>query len=327
MNKKLAPMLACGVVLGLGGCSSDMTQAPSASGPKAYVGLFGDNAVAVVDTGSNRVIKTIPVPTGPHGLVITPDGTKVYVSSEGSTTVSVISTISDAIVNSIEVGMTPHGLSMEADGSRVLLADFGGDQAEIIDTATDSVSATISIPKPHNSALSPDGAFAYVASQQMGTPSIAVVDMAAAKTTATVPLQQAPRALNYAPNDRVYFTLAGVDALEVLDPATNELGDPIPTGGSPHHLLATKDGAFELVVSQTAGDLEYVDLTTAAVVAHVPTGTTPHWLALSSDGKFAYVTDEGSNDLAIVDIAARSVVQTIPVGKGPRKVAVQPSVP
>src|SRR5882672_10680692 len=62
----------------------------AAAAPKAYVGLFKDNAVAVIDTATNSVLKTIPVPVGPHGLVITPDGHSVYVSSDGDSKVSVI---------------------------------------------------------------------------------------------------------------------------------------------------------------------------------------------------------------------------------------------
>ena len=64
--------------------------AEAAAAPKAYVGLFKDNAIAVLDTGTNGVQGTIPVPQGPHGIVITPDGRKVYVSSDGASTVSVI---------------------------------------------------------------------------------------------------------------------------------------------------------------------------------------------------------------------------------------------
>ena len=60
--------------------------------PKAYIGLFKDNAVAVFDTETNKVVTTIPVPTGPHGMVLTPDGKTVYVSSDGATMVSVIDT-------------------------------------------------------------------------------------------------------------------------------------------------------------------------------------------------------------------------------------------
>ena len=59
---------------------------------KAYVGLFKDQAIGVLDTATNRVLHTIAVPPGPHGLVMTPDGRKVYVSSDGASTVSVIDT-------------------------------------------------------------------------------------------------------------------------------------------------------------------------------------------------------------------------------------------
>ena len=332
MNHNVLPALACGVALCLGGCSSSMgsdtnTSMASTAAPKLYVGLFGDNAVAVVDTSSYQILKTIAVPTGPHGLVITPDGAKVYVASDGSTVVSVISTSSDSVIATLDVGMTPHGLTISEDGSKVLLSDFGGNQAEIIDTATDKVTATIDVSRPHNSALSPDGNTAYEASQDATTPAMAVLDLTAAKVTDSITLQAAPRAVDYAPWGTVYFTLTGVDSLNSLDPKTNKLGTPIPTGGSPHHMLATKDGKYELVVSQTVGDLEFVDPTSATVVAKVPTGTTPHWIALSTDGKLAYVTDEGSNDVAVVDIAGQKVVQTISVGKGPRKIAVQPSQP
>ena len=326
--KKFFSLSLALAVLSLSGCSSsNEADDRPAAGPKAYVGLFGDNAVAVVDTASNHVIKKIAVPTGPHGLVITPDGRKVYVSSDGATTVSVISTSDDSIARSIEVGMTPHGLAITPDGSQVLLADFGGDQAEIIDTASDTVSARVSVARPHNSAISADGTRAFVGSQQMGSPSIAIVDLLAAAEIGSVALEQAPRALDYAPNGMAYFTLMGVDALQVLDPATQKLGTAIVTGGSPHHMLATKDGAFELVVSQTAGDLEFVDPQAGTVVANVPTGLTPHWIALSEDGQDAYVTNEGSDSLSVVDLAGRIVKETIVVGKGPRKVAVQARQP
>jgi hypothetical protein len=47
-----------------------------------------------VAAAQNRVTGTIPVPKGPHGLVITPDGRKVHVSGDGASIVSVIATIS-----------------------------------------------------------------------------------------------------------------------------------------------------------------------------------------------------------------------------------------
>ncbi|HET6146294.1 MAG TPA: YncE family protein [Polyangia bacterium] len=308
-------------------CNSNGNNQTAAVALKAYVGLFGDKAVAVIDTSTNQVTNTIPVPTGPHGLVVTPDGAKVFVSSDGSSTVSVIATASDTVIASVDVGMTPHGLSISSDGKRVVCAGYGTDSVQVIDSATNQVVTRVAVPRPHNSTISPDGKLAYVGSQQKDTPSIAVVDLDAGSVIASVPLANPPRALDFASAGTVYFTVGGLDVLESLDPVTGQLAaTPIATGGSPHHMIATKDGAFELVVSQTVGDLEYVDATTRAVTAQVPTGMTPHWIARSPDGGRAYVTNEGSNTVSVVDLAQRTVVATIPVGNGPRKIAVQPVV-
>src|ERR1700682_4719513 len=84
--------------------ASPPAGATAARSPKAYVGIFNDNVVAVLDTASQQVLSTIPVPAGPHGLVMTPDGRSVYVSSDGDSKVSLIDTTSDTVVKTIEVG-------------------------------------------------------------------------------------------------------------------------------------------------------------------------------------------------------------------------------
>jgi YVTN family beta-propeller protein len=317
-----------GAIVLVAGCSSGKTYtAPRPAAPKAYVGLFLDNAVGVIDTDTDQMTRTIPVPAGPHGLVITPDGAKVYVSSDGASTVSVISTASDSVVGSIEVGMTPHGLSISPDGRHVVCAGYGTDSVLIIDTAVDEVVARVAVTRPHNSTISPDGKLAYVGSQQKDTPSIAVVGLTTGTLVASVPLTHPPRALDFAPDGDVYFTVSGVDGLESLLPGSQQVEPtPIASGGSPHHMLSTKDGRFELLVSQTAGDLEYVDVTTDSVVAHVATGKAPHWIALDGEGSRAYVTNESDNSVSVVDVARREVTGTIAVGNGPRKIAVQPAV-
>jgi YVTN family beta-propeller protein len=95
-------------------------------------GVFGDNAVGVLDTATNQVTKTIPIPTGPHGLVITPDNKWVYASSDGDSVVSVTSTATDEVTTSTDVGTTPHGLAITPDGSRVLVAGYTTNKAEAI---------------------------------------------------------------------------------------------------------------------------------------------------------------------------------------------------
>src|SRR5215813_2627442 len=112
MLKRVAPVLW--VLASMTGWMVGTTSVWAAGAPKAYVGLFKDDAVAVIDTAQNKVVNTISVPKGPHGLVVTPDGRKVYVSSDGASTVSVIDTGSDRVIASIEVGANPHGLAISA---------------------------------------------------------------------------------------------------------------------------------------------------------------------------------------------------------------------
>jgi YVTN family beta-propeller protein len=123
---------------------------------------------------------------------------------------------------------------------------------------------------------------------------------------------------------RLYVTLAGVDAVQVLDTTSNRILSQIPVGASPHHPLLTPNGHVGLVVSQGPGELEILDPTRQTVSSTVTVGNAPHWIATSTDGRTAYVTNEGSNDVSVVDLTSHRVTATIPVGNAPRKIVVQP---
>ncbi len=300
------------------------SSSPSAA-VKVYVGLLKDNAVAVLDTATNRVLKTIPVPPGPHGLVAAPKTHKVYVSSDGASTVSVIDTVTDQVVKSIEVGSTPHGLAITPDGSKVLVSVWGSNQAVIIDTATEQIVGRMPVLQPHNSAISPDGRTAYVGSQQQGATGLVILNLVSRTLIGVIPLDKTPRALDFSPDgNQLYFTVAGVNAVQVLDTASNRVVGQIPVGASPHHPLFTPNGQAGLVVSQGPGELEILDPTTSKVSGTVRVGKSPHWIAISSDGRSAYVTNEGSDDVSVVDLAHRQVTATIAVGHAPRKIAILP---
>lgn len=311
---------------------ADNTDIPATgnASPKAYVGLFKDNAVAVLDTVANKVLKTIPVPTGPHGMAIAPDGRWVYVSSDGDSKVSVIDTQSDTIVKSIEVGQAPHGLALTSDGRTLLAAVFGASQVAFIDTASGQVTGQVSVPSPHNIAIRPDDHTAYVAAQKQGAAGLAVIDLPSKSQIAFLPLDKAPRALSFSPDGKqLYFTQAGVDMVQALDPATNQITARIDVGASPHHPLFDPDpkASMALVVAQGPGEVDFIDTQSNVAFFNLPTGQMPHWIAIDSRGTTALVTNEGSNTVSVIDLNKFTVTATIPVGNGPRKLVVQPGQP
>lgn len=307
-----------------GGAPASASGGPSGGAPthKAYVGLFGDNAVAVVDLAAPRVITTIPVPA-PDGLVIEPEGGKVYVSSNNGSAVEVIDTATETVRSNIEVGTQPAGLSITADGKYVVVSVQGDGQVAIIDTATDSVVAKAPVDKAHNSGVSADGALAFVASQTANAPAVDIVEIPSGTAGPSFGLDASPRAIAEL-DGKLYLTVAGSGDIEVLDATSGQKLPSITTSGSPHDIRPTADGALVATVSQTAGELELIEPQSASVAARIATGKMPHWIGLSKDGAFAYVTNEGDNNLVVVDLAARAVKQTLSVGNAPRKLAVWP---
>jgi len=316
-------------LFGVAGCSSnsDAASPPAAPTPvnanrKAYIGLFGDQAIAVLDTVTSQVLKKIPV-TAPDGLIITPDGKKVYVSSTDTGSVKVITTSDDALATSIDVGAKPAGLAITPDGTRVVVSVGGANEAVIVDTSTDTVVKHVAVAAAHAACITADGRYAYVGSQVTATPAVVEVDITGDTPVRALPVDKSPRMLSCTP-EKVYFTAVGLDAVEVLDVDSGMLATPIASGGSPHDVRATADGKYELIVSQTAGDLELIDSSTDAVVGKVPTGKLAHWITPLVGGTSAYVTNEGDNNVVLVDYASQRVTDTIPIGNGPRKMALQP---
>lgn len=312
-----------GAAAGNAGTASETGGTSAKPAPMAYVGLFGDNAVAFVDPNVRKVVATVPV-SAPDGLVVTPDGAKVYVSSANTGKVDVIDTAKQQIATTVDVGTQPQGISITPDGRYVVVSVQGDGQVAIIDTTSDTVVGKQPVGKAHSSGISPDGKRAFVTSQVTDAPALDVIDLPTGTSGPSFRLDAAPRAVTDL-NGKLYATLAGSGSIAVLDAADGGAPTSIDTAGSPHDVRPTIDGKFVLTVSQTGGELELIDPASDMVIAHVGTGKMPHWIGLTADGAYAYVTNEGDDDVVLVDLATRTVDRQIAVGKAPRKIAVAPA--
>jgi YVTN family beta-propeller protein len=301
----------------------DTSVAHAATGPKAYVGLFKEDAVAVVDTGTDTVLSKIAVPS-PHGIAPTLDGKKVYVSSDGGSTVSVIDTANDSVMKTLEVGKAPHGITLTPDGKLAVVGVWSDNQVAFVDTSTDQIVRRSPVGNPHNMAVTPDGAFVYVGSQSQDSPSLVKLNVATGEQVASLPLDGAPRGLSVKPDgSQVYLTRAGQDDVLVVNTADNQPAGKITVGASPHFPSFTSTGQG-LVNVQGPGLLTSIDPATNTVLGTASVGKMPHWQAVTADGKTAFETNEGSNDISVVDLASMAVKATIPVGEAPRKIALLP---
>ena len=91
-----------GALSALGACVA-IQSVTSAGPPKAYVGLFKEDAVAVIDTVQNKVLTRVPVA----------DGRLAFVTNEGSNDVSVVDVESRTVAATIAVGNAPRKIAMQ----------------------------------------------------------------------------------------------------------------------------------------------------------------------------------------------------------------------
>ena len=200
---------------------------------------------------------------------------------------------------------------------------YGEDRVTFVDAASLATRGTVAVPKPHTIAVRPDGAVAYVASQEPGKFALVVIDLKTRTVLRTLPLEKTPRDLEFGYDGKaLYYTQAGIATVQVLDPASDRVVAEIATGGSPHIAGVYRGAPAGTAIVQTTGELLLFDPATNAPMRAIAVGRQPHWISVSG-GKTAVVTNEGSNDVSVVDLTT-GAVRTIGVGKAPRKVVVQP---
>ncbi|MDB5849056.1 MAG: hypothetical protein JWP29_2808 [Rhodoferax sp.] len=300
-----------------------LSSALQAAGPKAYVGNFKDNTVSVLDIGAGTVLATVPVSAGPDGTVVVPGGGPVFVSGASASTLSVIDSASDTVAQTVEVGKGPQGLALTPDGQTLLVAVNGDDRMAWLSVASRQVLGSVAVGKPHTIAVHPDGTRAYVSSQQPGHFALVEIDLRTKVVTATLPLDKAPRDLEFSADGKaLYVTLAGVAAVQEWDPAQNRMVAQIATGPSPHLAHHFAGMAFGVVVVQGPGEVQLFDPASHQALRSIAVGQQPHWMDRGVDSNQLLVSNEGSNSVSIVDLASGQS-RTVAVGNAPRKIAVQ----
>jgi YVTN family beta-propeller protein len=199
-----------------------------------------------------------------------------------------------------------------------------------IDTLTGGVSGSVplGVGFPLGIALAPGEALAYVAISKeadnivtSGANRVAVVDLAAATVTATIPLAgTGATAIVLSPDGtRAYVSDRFANRLDVISTATNSVITSITLSGQPVGLALTASGSLLYVAPRLASRLVAIDTATNAGVASItiapalPNSSSAH-VALAPDGKRAYVTHSASSRLAVIDTDPASATYHQQVG-------------
>ena len=114
------------------------------------------------------------------------------------------------------------------------------------------------------------------------------------------------------------------DVIDVIDIATLEVVDGIPTGPSPEVFAFSPDEQFIYVSNEEDSMMEVIELESRIVMHDIPTGAEPEGVIAANDGKTVYVTSEIADMVHVVDAGEYVVTDNIIVGTRPRRFVLTP---
>lgn len=151
-----------------------------------YVSLTDEQRVAVVDAGTLKEIKSIPLAGPSDAILFEPKNQKVYVTHDEGAEVWVIDPAVDKVVGSIAIPGVPEFMVYDPDADRIYLNIKTKDEVVVIDPATNTVTAhwsTAPAKSPHGMAL--DSAHHRIFSAG-GNGKLAAIDTRTGKLTSAV---------------------------------------------------------------------------------------------------------------------------------------------
>lgn len=172
-------------------CCNLRDIAVSPDGASVYVTGANFNALAEIETRSNRVVAIVSTGVGPYGVAISPDGTTVYVTNSSANTVSMIDSASKRTVATIPLGYQPLGISLSSDGKHAYITNSVSNDVSVIDTATKKVVSIIPVgTTPAWVSTTPDNRFAYVLN--LNSNDVSVIDSSKRTVVETLPMNSSP---------------------------------------------------------------------------------------------------------------------------------------
>ncbi|MEU1672404.1 beta-propeller fold lactonase family protein [Streptomyces roseifaciens] len=309
--------------------SNPRAVAAGTDGTRAYVADHGSGTLSVVDlTGAEPVVlRSVSTGPGPVSVVAGLARDRVCVADDSGGVV-VFEANGDR-VSDLAVGKGPCTLAAALSGERVCVVDVTGGTASVIGVAgpaAPSVTGSVVVQGATGAvAVSPDGAFAYVASRKDATTgAVTIVDLvqgAEVPQGSPVAVGAEPRAITVSPaGDRICVAAYGAASVAIaeLDRQSGRMGSivTVATGAHPVAVAFTPDGRLIHVVSQTTGKVTAIRLDAVGQgqgqgqgqgeepeTAELEVATVPSGVVFGPGGHYAYVTDQATGHLVTVRAA------------------------
>src|SRR3954465_4718010 len=223
-------------------------------GKQVWATVRGEDYLSVIDPATFQETGRIPTTSGPGMVIFSTDGKRASVCNSFNPVVEVIDVAKREIIKRIPV-VSPFSpfIQVNPDGNEVWLTHKDVGKVTRIDAKTLAVKGTIDTgPITNHLAFGQSTGQTLAYGAVGGENTVKVFTMEAVpKLVKTIPVGALPHGI-WASGDgsridgsRIYVGLENGDAVDVIDPATNEAIARIPVGQAPQALVFVSDAAGE----------------------------------------------------------------------------------
>jgi YVTN family beta-propeller protein len=286
----------------------------------------GDNALAIVDPVSGKLLATVSTGVGPHEIVASSDGKFAFVTNYGDrepgSTLSVIDITAQKQVRRVDLGplRRPHG-AIFADGKVYFTCETNKLIARY-DPATNQVDWMMGTGQDATHMLVATKDLAQIFTSNISSSTVTVLQHSSnpSSWTATViPVGKGPEGSDISPDGKEVWAANSEDGtVSIIDTAQKKVKDTvdIKTKHS-NRLKFTLNGSLVLVSDAEGDELIVIDASSHKERKRIKTGKVPLGILMAPDGATAYVATTGSSAVDVIDLKTLEVVNHIPAGKEP----------
>jgi DNA-binding beta-propeller fold protein YncE len=298
--------------------------APAAERPPllAFTAAEREGMLVVVDVGRRRIVRRLPVGSGPHNVTASRDGRLVLVTSPPAGRVTLVDGRAVRRLAEFRGLAYPHDVKVHPGGRFAYVTERDRGAVVVLDLDRRRVAGRLSVgAQPHDIAIGPAGGRAWVTFDP-GESRIAVLDLSRPASPAVVARVAGrlgtPHDLTFAGPGRVWVTYWGSGVVGLIAARSGLVLRRVAAGAEPHHLAVDAAGRRLWITDNVGGRAILLDPRSGRILRRASIGPQPHHVALRSG--FVVVASHAGGFLSVHTAAGRRVAR-IPAGRGLHGVA------
>lgn len=287
-----------------------------------------DADVSVIDPGSMREAKRIPVGKEPHHLYLTPDNQSLMVANAVGDSITCIDPGTARLQRQLTGITDPYQLRFSPDMRWFVTLANRLNHVDIYRWLPQDSDRPLQLLKRIATGKTPshqwiDGSSRTVYASMQDSHELVAIDLASQAVKWRVPTGKLPADVYLTADDQTLFVaLTGDRVVEVYDVAGGpaRLLQRIETGEGAHAFRALGDQRHVFVSNRAANSISLIDTKTRSVVAQLPGPGGPDCMELCADRRTLLVSSRWIRHLTVIDVPTRKVTGQVRVGASPHGV-------